>query len=75
MQSNNILDDFRKIYIEAEKLYDVEIRSECLLALEQYIKSVKLQKKDIDFSFWEDKCYILLAVMMKYLEIHDGKMR
>lgn len=73
MQSNNILDDFRKIYIEAEKLYDVEIRSECLLALKQYIKSVKLQKKDIDFSFWEDKWYILLAVMMKYLEIHDGK--
>lgn len=70
MKPNEILDEFKNIYLEAEKIYNIEVRAECFLSLVQYIPYIK--NADIDISFWRNRGEILLAYMMKLIENHDG---
>lgn len=70
MKSDEILDEFKNIYLEAEKIYNIEVRAECFLSLVQYMPYIK--NAEIDISFWGNRGEILLAYMMKLIENHNG---
>ena len=67
----SILKELKNIYHEAEKIFDIEIRTECLLTFYKYLNNVSNNEEDN--VFWEERFDIILACIMKKMEDGDSE--
>ena len=56
-------EELKNIYIEAEQIFDVEIRTECFLTYYKYVKAIS--HSDDNECFWVGRFDIILACIMK----------
>lgn len=62
-------EELKNIYIEAEQIFDVEIRTECFLTYYKYVKATS--HGNDDERFWVERFDIILACIMKKMEEND----